>query len=100
MKMRRELSCDCCGVMVRLSRRRLRDLARDRAKPLCEQCRRYVRPGTARVSQLPSEQVVPALGLARKRGRGAKRVGVLASCPLARCGATGCDDEARRVIEG
>jgi len=90
--MRRELPCECCGVMVRLGKARLRDLARRDALPFCEQCRRYVRPGTARVSQLTTEQVDPSLGLSRKRGRGAKPARVLANLPLARCGQRVCDD--------
>lgn len=61
-------------------------MVRRNASARCEQCGRYVFPGTARVSQLPSEHVLPAMGLRRKVRRGAKRRGVLESCPLGRCG--------------
>lgn len=85
-KIRRELPCEVCGKSVRLSRKRFLQMVKSDQLPICEQCRRFVRPGTARVSELPSEQEFPKLGLARKVGRGANRQGALASMSLARCG--------------
>jgi len=86
---RRNRPCEVCGRDVAIrSRRRFLQLVRDDQPVRCEQCRRYVSPGTARVSQLPSEHVLPAMGLRAKLRRNAKRRGVLESCPLGRCGAS------------
>jgi len=98
--MRRELPCECCGVPVRIAKReRFLQLVRTGEAVRCRQCRRYVSSGerfsddetpvTARVSQLPTEQVVPALGLRRKVRKTAKRTLPLESCPLKRCGKAG-----------
>lgn len=83
----RRLPCEVCGKEVAIQDRgRFLRAVRDGDSVRCEQCGGYVVPGTARVSQLPSEHVLPALGLRRKVRRGAKRVGSLESCPLGRCG--------------
>jgi hypothetical protein len=83
------LSCDCCAVDVRLSRDRFLRLVRADQKPLCEQCRRYVLPGTARKSQPVGETADMALRLVPQAGKGAKRVRPLASCKLKRVGGKG-----------
>ena len=89
--MRRE-PCEVCGKDVTIaSRHRYLQIVHDRITVRCEQCRRYVSPGTARVTQMPSEYVLLAIEVRRKIGRGAKRTGVLESCPLGRCGATTCE---------
>lgn len=91
--MRRELPCELCGKSVVIaSRHKFLHIVRDGLTVRCEQCRRYVLPGTARVSQLPSEHVIPAMGLRMKHGRTAKRKEVLESCPLGRCGVRTCED--------
>lgn len=90
---KRLLPCEVCGKEITIaSRSRFLRLVRSGEKVRCEQCGAYVFPGTARVSQLPSEHVIPAMGLRRKQGRTAKRRGVLESCPLGRCGVTACED--------
>ncbi len=91
MKLKRALPCDVCGIEIVLSRKRLHDMARTGQKPLCEQCRRYVIPGTARMSQPISETEVASLRLREKVGSGAKTKRGLASYPLKRCGTTGCE---------
>ena len=92
-KSRLRWPCEVCGKEVAVaSRNRFLELVRCGHTVRCGQCRRYVFPGTARVSQLPSEHVVPSMGLRRKLGRGAKRLGVLESCPLGRCGVKTCAD--------
>lgn len=90
--MKRELPCEICGKPVQIQKDRFLAMVKANHQLHCEQCRRFVRPGVARVSQLPSEQEVPKLGLARKCRRGAKRKGALASMPLARCGDRGYGD--------
>ena len=82
--MKLSLPCECCAVDVRLGRERFLRLVRADQKPLCEQCRRYVSPGTARKSQPVGETRDMSLGLTAKQGKGAKRVRPLASMPLKR----------------
>lgn len=88
----RVLACQVCGVNVTLSRKRLRQLARERQHPLCEQCRRYVSPAAARVSQPVGESGDIATRLRHKTGKGAKTKRGLASWPLKRCGKVDYDD--------
>src|SRR5690606_2206740 len=86
-KMRREDGCEVCGVPVKYySREKFLEAGREGSRVRCEQCRSYVFTGTARESQLPSEQEFPALGLRRKVGRGAKHKRGLESLKLSRCG--------------
>ena len=85
--MKRSLPCDCCGIEVELSRSRLRQLAKESRRPLCEQCRRYVSTGTARRSEPIGETRDVSLVLAAKQGRNSKKSTALASQPLRRCGA-------------
>lgn len=81
----RQKPCECCGVGINMSRKRFLDAVKYRKPVLCEQCRRYVSAGVARVSQLPAEQVDPALGLTRKRRGRDSKGGPLEKCPLRRC---------------
>ncbi len=91
-KTRRELPCEECGIGVRIaSRKRFLRLVKSDESVLCEQCRRFVLPGTARMSQDTNETVFPSMALRHKRGRRAKRVGVLESCPVSMCGKPGYD---------
>jgi len=83
--MERSLPCACCSIEVKLSRKRLRDLARKKRNPLCEQCRRFVSPATARVSQPLGETRDISMAVARKQGPNAKQVRPLASMPVKRC---------------
>lgn len=96
-KTRRELECEVCRVMVTIgpstkggrpisSKDRYLELVASGTRVRCEQCRKYVYTGTARKTKLPSEQELPALGLRRKIGRGAKHKGGLESLKLSRCG--------------
>ena len=89
--MKRQLDCECCGIAVTLSAERLRELVKSRRKPLCEQCRRYVMPGTARVAKVPGESQDMALWMRHKTGKGAKHKRGLESVPVKRCGGKGCD---------
>lgn len=82
----RLLPCEVCGIEVKLSRRRLLELVKASRKPFCEQCRRYVLPGTARMSQPLGETGDASMRLRRKTGRGAKTKRGLASYPIKRCG--------------
>lgn len=91
---KRALPCECCGIEVVVSRERLRRLARSGRRPLCEQCRRYVSPGTARMSQPVGETEDAALRLREKRRGSQPAVQPLASMPLGRCGTTGYRDGA------
>lgn len=86
-KHRRELPCEVCGAVVEI-RGRDRFLAAVRAGEYvrCEGCRAFVSPGIVRVTELPTEQEKPSLGLARKQRRNGRRKGVLESMPLKRCG--------------
>lgn len=68
---------------------------------MCRECRRYVRPASGEVAgQIPaiareSEHLagmeLVASVLTPNRGKGAKLVRSLASMPLGRCGASGCE---------
>lgn len=89
--MARTWPCEVCDHPVKLTAKRYREVALFLHTVRCEQCRRFVSPGSARVSQLPSEQVVPSLGLAAKQGKRAKIKRGLASLPLKRLGATACE---------
>jgi len=91
----RVLPCECCGIEVKLSRRRLLELVKSNRKPFCEQCRRYVMPGTARTSQPLSETEDMAMRLRRKTGNGAKTKRGLASYPAKRCGRGVCETSGR-----
>ena len=91
MTLKRLLPCEVCGIEVEVSRTRLRELVRTRRSPLCEQCRKYVMPGTARMSQPLGETRDAGLRLRKKTGRGAKTKRGLASYPLRRCATTGCE---------
>lgn len=83
----RKWPCEGCGREVAIkSRSRFLRLVKTNGTVRCAQCRRYVHSGELRVSQMPSEHVIPAMGLRRKVGKHAKRKGVLESTPLGRCG--------------
>jgi len=95
----RRLPCEICGKEVviqgsktQTSKERFLELVRTGSTVRCERCGGYVLPGTARVSQVPTEHEFTPLGLRRKMGRHAKRRGVLESCPLGRCGVTSYGD--------
>ena len=91
----RVLPCEVCGIEVKLSRRRLLELVKARRKPFCEQCGRYVIPGTARMSQPLGETEDASMRLRRKTGRGAKTKRGLASYPAKRCGHGVCETSGR-----
>lgn len=88
----RKLPCEICGKEVEIhgsktqtSKERFLELVRTGESVRCKQCRRFVH-SKGLVLRAP-------LGLRRKVGRRAKRRWVLESCPLGRCGATGCEPE-------
>jgi len=86
------LPCACCAREVRIrDRSRFLRMVRERRQPLCEQCRRYVRGGVARIAQVPGEHDDPKLFLVRGRGKHARKRKALASQPLARVCATACE---------
>lgn len=87
------LPCNCCEKEVRISNReRFLEMVRTDQRPFCEQCRRYVSPGTARVSKIAGEQEFPALCLTALRSRNGDRLPPLAGMKLKRCGASSCDN--------
>lgn len=88
----RGIECEVCGQEVVLPRKRFLALLESGRKPLCEQCRRYVQPVTARVSQPSQMSDVMTQITRRKIGRLAKRARVLANLPLGRCGVLGYGD--------
>lgn len=103
--MRRELECECCGKPVAIvGRQRFLQMVRSKQKPLCNQCRRYIRhasgvvaarlPGTARTAESVVGPSLVALGLTPKRGRGANRMTPLASQSLGRYGVSGYESSA------
>lgn len=84
--MQHELGCGCCGVPVKVSKNRYRQLVLSDQLPFCKQCGRYVRSGASRMTELSSEQEFPSLGLCKKTKAGSKKRRSLESMPLARCG--------------
>lgn len=87
--------CEVCWHRVEMARGKWLSALRRRLSVRCEQCGGYVLCGRSRVSQVPTEHVVPSLGLRRKVRRGARRTGPLESCPLSRMGKGGLDDRGR-----
>ena len=87
----RRLPCEVCGTEVEIhDRERYLRLVRNAEQVCCEQCGRYVLPGTARKSQLPTEHVVTSLGLREKRGGSKGKLGSLEKLPLGRMGKGVC----------
>lgn len=77
------LTLECageCGHEVKLSKERFLQLVRENKKPLCEQCRRYLKPPSARVSQLRKGAAFKDYVLVRSGSSGAG-----ADRPLAKC---------------
>lgn len=87
--MKRTLPCEVCAIEVELSSARLRRVVQERLRVRCEQCRRYVSPGTARVSQPLGETQDASMCLAMKQGPTAKVKRGIASLPVKRCGNDG-----------
>jgi hypothetical protein len=89
--MKRTRPCEICGIEMELSRERFLYVVPRNLPVFCEQCRRYVTPGTARMSQPIAESGDVATRLRRKTGRGAKTKRGLASWPLKRCTPPSCE---------
>lgn len=87
--MRHEVACDNCGKQMRVSDERLLSALKNGI--CCEQCRRYIQPGTARLSQSKADQTVANLSLRKKTRRNAKRRKALASMKVGRVLTKGCD---------
>lgn len=83
--MKRLRACEICGKEVELSRERFLWVVQHDVPVFCEQCKRYVSPGTARTSQPIGESGDITTRLQRKTGKGAKTKRGLASWPLMRC---------------
>ena len=93
---KRVVPCQVCGIEIKVSRQRLLELAKKGTLwSECEQCRRYVMPGTARMSQPIGETEDASMRLRRKTGKGAKTKRGLASYPAKRCGHGVCETPGR-----
>lgn len=98
----RSLECECCFKPVTIaSRGRYMAMVKAGLKPLCNQCRRYIRPasagvavgsaGSARGPEGVAAPTLTTLGLVAKRGHAGKRVRSLASKAITRQGVSGCE---------
>lgn len=84
------LKCESCGFDVAIaSQERFLDLLSENRLPLCEQCRRYVSPGTARVPEVSDSASLTQLGLVDDIGSSTGKRKPLASLRLGRCGRMG-----------
>ena len=112
--MKRTLPCDACGKEVKISatrkesaKERFLRMVREREKPLCGQCRRYVSPGSVRRRPPVGETEDIPLVLADKQGNGKLKRG-LDSMPLKRCGSVRgdtnvvvkCEDRDSEMVGG
>jgi len=89
----RLIPCGVCRSPVKVAnRQRFLELKRIGESPLCEQCRRYVSPRVARMTEVQDEYQSAPLALRKRIGKRAKKSSALAKLRVGRCVARGCGD--------